>query len=604
MHDSTCPDYSSTTTPFKDGSPSRASHTFNSSIRRRRETSGHPRGLVAHPKDHRYLHGTGKLLVTSLTRSDLFQSFNDTFCISHPVFLWIFRASRYWQNIAPLLPGMQRHIHQSGVKNSRPATRVEHDPELDQDQLTDDYSILFRELFCIAAAELANDLAIPLEDVGVLHDFIVSTGRRSNPIYKKGRTDVEKQMTASYAGKGQLLFLAQQVSPRRAENLQAAGYRFADIHNVLPILSRSMRIEANVISNQLKSIRKYTENTTDLKPGVHMALFAVRAAVTGGFDILVRQEARNQLPTIQMPWDSLSPEQLDYLKIMNSMNTSDCMEYLQHTIEAAAPEEVQFASFLMEALRTLRELIHMIPNDAILVSQPIEVPVQKTDDGRSTATLIVFRLMAPIHSRSLWLQLLFVPLNFFKMQQRLYEGSPDHAVFQRQLHREFSGNRDLQSSPTPGGTSTADIRGSMMKVDKLLSRDSLRTPGKRTIRTRSMPHLPRPQAARLHRIIRRDRHEEDLSLRKMKSHTSSETGLVDYHPLRQHSFGGIMISQEVTVNVKSEKTKAALEMEEVLADEARRRETDAITSLVTNIAVEGEARTYVDVLFDMFLEKK
>ena len=38
------------------------------------------------------------------------------------------------------------------------------------------YSAVFRELFCVAAAEIAEDIQFPLHNLGVLFDDVVPTG--------------------------------------------------------------------------------------------------------------------------------------------------------------------------------------------------------------------------------------------------------------------------------------------------------------------------------------------------------------------------------------------------------------------------------------------
>ena len=39
-----------------------------------------------------------------------------------------------------------------------------------------DYSLTFKQLFCVAALDLANTIQVPLENVGILYDRIVDTG--------------------------------------------------------------------------------------------------------------------------------------------------------------------------------------------------------------------------------------------------------------------------------------------------------------------------------------------------------------------------------------------------------------------------------------------
>ena len=64
-----------------------------------------------------------------------------------------------------------------------------------------DYSVLFREMFCIAARRLADSMCLPFENMGILYDRILETGN--------GTTNRSSALggSAPQFGKGQFLFL-------------------------------------------------------------------------------------------------------------------------------------------------------------------------------------------------------------------------------------------------------------------------------------------------------------------------------------------------------------------------------------------------------------
>ena len=77
----------------------------------------------------------------------------------------------------------------------------------------EDYSLIFRELFCVAAGDLAQDLHIPLENMGVLYDEIIVTGQQiMNEKKKRGAAPDIDLEGLSGSGKGQLLFLVKTVT--------------------------------------------------------------------------------------------------------------------------------------------------------------------------------------------------------------------------------------------------------------------------------------------------------------------------------------------------------------------------------------------------------
>ena len=93
----------------------------------------------------------------------------------------------------------------------------------------EDYSQAFKELFCVAANDLAAMIQERLEDVGVLYDEIMSTGtiRKTNNFLgltpKPNRpADLEKGRATVISGRGQLLFVVRRTNKTEAAQLQAA----------------------------------------------------------------------------------------------------------------------------------------------------------------------------------------------------------------------------------------------------------------------------------------------------------------------------------------------------------------------------------------------
>src|SRR5258706_13955738 len=111
----------------------------------------------------------------------------------------------------------------------------------------EDYSIIFRELFCVAAADLAKQLNEPLENVGVLFDEIFNTGQKVASKPKgwgsliQSSVDIERgRISLPQFGRGQLLFLTRRATLSEAEILQAGGFRFTPIQNILYIVALSI----------------------------------------------------------------------------------------------------------------------------------------------------------------------------------------------------------------------------------------------------------------------------------------------------------------------------------------------------------------------------
>ncbi|KAF4630239.1 hypothetical protein G7Y89_g7906 [Cudoniella acicularis] len=420
----------------------------------------------------------GKIMVTSqgllpnkkITNQYLERSFNDVFNASHPVFLWIYRTTYHWPGVTGLVPAMQNHLERAGLRHQHIRSRSQANLLNEEGTPIEDYSIIFRELFCVAAADLASNFKIPKEDLGLLFNEIVATGNKSKQDLKGGKSVFSaaastvadrkplktKNDDVPVLGKGQLLFLVKRVDRREAEGLQAAGYRFATKENVLPILAQSLQIGHTDISRRLDLMLDYaTDSTHMLEPGIHIACFAIRASIGAGFDVLARKDAKNQLPTMQLPFDTIEPWQIEYLNGMNLLSVVASMKLMNKASKANNPSPTQreFAKNMMLALKAIKDEIEdPFFNDAQLIAEPIEVPCrgQTKDSPPGTALLITYKIIVPIHARAPGKKLEFTPLNLFRMQQRVYKNSADHAVFARETFREFARVLDLTEPPNSG----------------------------------------------------------------------------------------------------------------------------------------------------------
>ncbi|ELR05493.1 hypothetical protein GMDG_07415 [Pseudogymnoascus destructans 20631-21] len=508
----------------------------------------------------------GRLLVTpegllpnqKVTTSYIEWSFDEVFGTSHPVFQWIFRTTRNWSSISTLLPGMRTHLQQA--KKYRPGLQSETDPHGSEDGYTENYSVIFRELFCTAAADLAEQLNQPLENVGVLFDEIFNTGEMHNsesgPRGKGSKPSADEETNIAAArvlsSKGQLLALVRSVDKTEADHLTASGYRFADIKDVAPILSRSMQINCDDLPGQLTNMYEYSKDTPIMNPGVHLALFALRACVRGGFDILVPKNRRNQLPAIQLPIDSLRIWETEYLSQLDGLSVSACLKFLNAKSPNAftvSKEQQVFAIEFRDSLVALKDEINdPVFNDALLIAQPLTVPCRgpNPDAPPGRAAILAFRLIVPIQFRAHGQKLEFVPLSFFRTQQYVYRNSPDHHHFTRKVHREFAsilsrrrasvddGHKSIMSSSGRRESSEG-----FKRLGSVYGDSAMEIP---------MP-MPPPRAQRRFlgvRFGRRHAERGPLTPPRLSLESGSEAMLAEEH------FGGIMVSQEVSVIVGRE----------------------------------------------------
>ncbi|KAI5923825.1 FAD dependent oxidoreductase-domain-containing protein [Camillea tinctor] len=484
---------------------------------------------------------------------------SDSFGISTSLFHWMFQVSHNWDAMSTMIGGITNHLaHLSRKSRDKKIQLIGEDGEL-----VDDYNIIFRELYCLAAANLADKMKEQLINVGILWDEILPTGaglphrrqRRAdtsknpdgcddNLMNEKGESWWTRQL--GY-GRGSLMFLVRRLEyPHDVERLEAAGYRFADIHQVSGIIGSSMKIKTGNLSGKLMHMATYAEKCTMMEPGVHVGLFGVKALVgTLGFQVLVKKSMRNLLPTVQMPLDHLESWQMDFIRQLDRARVPDLLRRLETSKEISCREAL-FASRLSEAVKSLRTwLDEPLFDAAVLTSKVVRVPcrTQPGSDSTNTCTMIVLWLMIPIHATITCPKCEYIPLNFFKVHQMVQDDSPQQNAFLRYMHRELSPILDAVPPRMPKSVlqrQTETHRGGFRRSLLPWTLDRFGGPA-----TTAYP-------------IKVEGHPIDIELRENSSSSSSYQSYDGKMPGHEtdtdipsaSSLGGIMVSQEIKVDVR------------------------------------------------------
>lgn len=586
----------------------------------------------------------GRLLVSpdgllpseKITDTFVGRSAHEMFTVQHPLFQWMFRASRNWGSIEPILDGMHNHIAHLPNKNGardesgRGGPSGANDVQLisDHGEPIENYEAVLCELFCTAAENLSTKLKVPLGNVGVLWDEIMSTGdsgrapggssnrslrRRQRKIEKilqsnglggfgggagEFRTNKEianmdsselaemglsRQAAAAAAaaqaaaadrapeyGRGSLMFLVRYVENiRELGDLEAAGYRFAELRHVSGIIGSSMQIKSWNIETKLRAMQTYARDCPMLEPGVHVGLFAVRARVGGvGFDVLVDREARNLLPSVPMPFDNLEPWQLAFLRQVDRMTPDRAIRHMAN-LKTLTPNEAYFASQLVDAIHALRNGLSdaAVFDESILSAKVVEVPCRRNEDGsgNSMSAMIALCCVVPIHQNITSESCELVPLSFFKVHQLVDPDSPHHLDFLRSIHRDIFPLINAVPAPPKSPTSSG-VNGNSRLQGLYSPRTALGRLGRQgkhgshggESRSRSgsgnVHRNSSPQgsikASSTKELWTGGRPSSDLGTQPSSADLHGMTMMDDVNsgPM-QSSFGGIMVSQEITVDV-------------------------------------------------------
>ena len=496
------------------------------------------------------------------------RTFNDEFNIAHPVFQWLYRVTFNWTAVSDLVPAMREHLRSVGLFKgpTRPITSASSGDGWDQDEASEDYSVLFREHFCVAASELAEDLKVPLSEMGILFNRIMMTGslaadfqsrRKTFQNTKDTETDVESGIIKPpIFGRGQLLFLARQADKHEAQRLVNEGFRFAYVQQVSEIIARSMQVQQAELISTIESLHKYCQQSSPaLTASSYLACFALRASVkasNGGWDVLVPTACPSQLPMVPLSHEPILQWQQKTLNRLDGLSVNQCLSFLKNIIsEADSPDGKEWVETLLDKITALAvEVPEQFFGHALFCSRPVSAPSTSSfSNAPSTAQFYAFCTIPDVHVASVKSthKLTYIPLSFFRTSQRVHSHSPDHAILARKIHREFAA---ILSNPQFAGSTAAmpsrhpstDDKGSSLTIDSYpLPTDDRDTKRRSFFPLRfSLPARPPPALA------------EDSSGRGLVDGTATtrdETS-VDIVKALPPPFGGIMVSSDTTVEVQ------------------------------------------------------
>ncbi|KAK8099507.1 uncharacterized protein PG998_012748 [Apiospora kogelbergensis] len=469
---------------------------------------------------------------------------DDVFTTAHPLFHWMYRASRDWSSISSLLPWMSDHITNL-PRRGRDRSAVKMYEE--NGQLVGSYVTIFRELFCLAASSLAGKMSEDVTNAGTLWDEIFHTGTDSRPVAGptpssfgwtlKGPNPRDNTGDSSRLeqglghrhdsyGQGCIMFLVRHVeSDSAVAKLEAAGFRFADTHRVVDIIKSSMKIKTQHLEEKLRTMASYSPGDGLIGPGVHVGVFAIRARLDRfGFDVLVDKQKRTSLPTGRLPYRKLEQWQLDILSNLDGLAVQTLLIRLA-SAKDYSPREVEFATHLRRAITKLvSNFDDATADNMTLSSKVVQIPCVPGEKADGTiCSIITLQILIDISSKAQSPKHCFIPLQLLKVHQLVLDDSPHKAAFSRALHREMA----AVISFAPSGTAVFDERGRQGgSISSGSSTKELCTP------TTSQEHDP-------------------SSGRTSPSNTQRNPN----HPSMQHSrkpsliFGGIMVSQEIAIQV-------------------------------------------------------
>ena len=326
-------------------------------------------------------------------------------------------------------------------------------------ELQTDFDTLFKQLFCVSAQELAEELRLPLADLGTLYDSVLST---AIPVSRFSRAMGRSSLRT---GKGQLMFTVRQLQKHEASRFSALGFRFATVENVTSALSRRIHVPEMTLVEHLRDMRDYASSSRGFGEGVHLISYVMRPTVQDHFEILTTKGTGNPLPSSTLSIKRLTIQHLDLISRMDGWSMVRCIKYLQS--KAANQSDPGMEVFRENLVQGITSLAQAFPEEmrsiATFSARPLVAPcrsaLRRSEENHlaSQCTLLAFCVVAPLDTQVPNPDFTFTPFRLFRVQQQVNDALADRAGFSRELNQEFFctdvrssasiSESDLKSSP-------------------------------------------------------------------------------------------------------------------------------------------------------------
>jgi hypothetical protein len=304
-------------------------------------------------------------------------------------------------------------------------------------ELQTDFDTLFKQLFCVTAQELSEELRLPLQDLGTLYDDVLST---AIPVSRLSRAMGRSSLRT---GKGQMMFTVRQLNKQESARLSSQGFRFATIEHVTGTLSRRIHVPEADLAHSLRDMRDYASTNRGFEEGVHLISFVMRPTIHDHFEILTTKGVGNPLPSSTLPMKHLQVHHLELLSHMEGWSMITCIKYLQS--DAASRTFPNLSDFRSNLTNSIISLSKSLPEDmraaAQLSARPLIAPCRSKpsnpEQALQTCTLLTFCVVGTLDTQVPNPDYTFTPFRLFRVQQQVNEVIADRDGFARELGQEL-----------------------------------------------------------------------------------------------------------------------------------------------------------------------
>lgn len=306
--------------------------------------------------------------------------------------------------------------------------------------LQTDFDTLFKQLFCVTAQELSDELRQPLQDLGILYDDVLAT---NIPI---SRLSQAMGRSSLRTGKGQMMFTVRQLQRNEAARLASLGFRFAAIDFVTPAVSRRTHVPEATLLERLRDMRDYACSNRSFAEGVHLVSFVMRPTVADHFEVLTTTKGiSNPLPSSTLPMKRLLIQHFNLISHMEGWSMTRCLKYLRS--DPARQMYNAMDDFREHLIQGITSLSKTLPEELRPLAQfsprPLQAPCRSShflsekDEGPRQCTLLTFCVAGTLDLQIPNSGYAFTPFRLFRVQQQVNDTELDGDSFSREIGQDL-----------------------------------------------------------------------------------------------------------------------------------------------------------------------
>lgn len=312
---------------------------------------------------------------------------------------------------------------------------------------------VFREKFCIAAADLASSFSERLSDFGSLHSVVMESGTENAYCVGKRlclktallrRLHKQADLEAN-SPRGRVLFFVSVATPNDVVKFKNMGYDFHLPAEVNENIATNLHISLQDMAEHLETLRVSRQsNWRKARTSTYLGVYVLRPYPPGcgGADVVVDKDQTDRLPMVALDGGDLGSKAKNLISEMAGLTMPACYRLLDSYINGQDKTLSSFGRRFQSSIINLRyKVSQSFVAQASLAPKIVSIPASTIQQGTQPVDLVPFVLVLDLHKPNLLnpqSKLRYMSAQLFGCVQQAQLRTPFDFSFNEDVDKEFS----------------------------------------------------------------------------------------------------------------------------------------------------------------------